>query len=524
MKTNLNISTMASLMSLVAVTLSCTLGTPPAPTDVPTQTPPTAVPTEAPNGLAAVQAATVQIVSEGSEALNSGSGLIYTPDGLILTNNHVIEGATNIKVFLEGQSDFLPANVVGKSSCDDLAVLKLDPPGQYPSAKLGGEVAVGDPIYAVGYPLGDPVQSLTSGIISKTQANGATAFASIPHTLQTDAAVNPGNSGGPLITHAGEVIGIVYASQTEAQGTNYAIPIDYALTIIEHLEAGQNLHWLGLNVVALTAEAAEYYKLASESGLYVLAVNPDSPAEAAGIQANDYLTAVDGQQVGVNGTLKDYCDILRSHAATDTLSVAAIRAQARCNGQFNGKTLVCQSVATSSGGRTNSGEIITVTDASGRMSTQAPATWEQGNDVGYIVAAVDLDAWLASYPLTQTGEATTTGFFLYQVGPALAQEFGFPAFTTMDDAYIRALIANGLMGGIPSNCAVITEAENKPYDDGRYLGVYSVRQCGTVGKYIQVYLYSPDDPNYFIWYEGYSQSEADAVIMLDSLNNFFIGQ
>lgn len=521
MKTYLHFKIAGSLAALVAATLSCTLGAAPTPTATPTETPPTAIPTEVANGLSGVRAATVQIIGEGAEFLGSGSGLIYSPDGLILTNNHVIEGATIIKVHIEGQADLLPAEVLGKSPCDDLAVLKINALSEYPSAKLGGEVAVGDPIYAVGYPLGDKVQSVTSGIISKTEANGATSFASIPRTLQTDAAVNPGNSGGPLITENGQVIGVVYASLTAAQGTNFAIPMDYALTIIKQLETGQNLHWLGLNTVALTAEAAEAYGVALEPGLFVLAVDGGSPAEKAGLQASDYLTAVDGQQVGADGTLKAYCDILRSHEPADVLSVAAIRAQARCNGQFNGKTLICQEVATSSG-TVVSGDLTRITDFSGRMSTQAPAAWERGGDDGYIVTATSLDAWFVSYPLTQTGEATTTGFFLYQVGPALAQEFGFPAFTKMDEPYIRSLIAAGHMGGTPSNCEAVPDAENLSYDDGRYLGVYSVRTCGTEGIYIQVYLYSPDDPAYFIWYEAYAQSEAEITLVTSALTNFFI--
>jgi serine protease Do len=475
------------------------------------------------SSLEAAQAGTVQITAEGNEFLGSGSGFIYDSQGLIITNNHVVEGAAILKVYLEGSNEPLPVRVLGKSPCDDLAVLRITTEGQaYPSVPLGQSVSNGEKVFAIGYPLGDPVQSMTSGIISKTEADGDSYFVSLPRALQTDAAVNPGNSGGPLVNERGEVIGVIFSgvSADVAQGTNFAIPMDYAEPIIKQLEAGNSLHWVGLNLMPLTAEAAEYFQVAIEPGLFVLGVDSGSPADKAGLQPGDFITAVEGVQVGVDGMLKTYCDILRSHDTKAVLNVAATRGQARCNGQLNGDKLVCQEVAVG-GESTVSGAMITVTDASGRISLQAPEFWETSWDMNFIVSSPDLNAWQASYGALQEGAATTPGFFFYLIDSASGAALGLPEFSAVDDAYIEEL--SGSLGS-PANCDAASREESA-YDDGVYLGKLNVTGCDDgSAAYIQLMTYNPQDPTYLIWLEGFARSEEDLSIITNVLTTFFVAE
>ncbi|MDX6654130.1 MAG: hypothetical protein QOH18_840, partial [Solirubrobacterales bacterium] len=187
------------------------------------------------------------IESKVSEGVASGSGVVLDAEGHVLTNNHVIEGASEVTVSLESEGQKYPATVVGTEPNSDLALLKVEAPSsKLHPLKLGNsdEMEVGDPVVAIGNPF-DLQRTVTSGIVSALQREIlAPDGVTISHVIQTDAAINPGNSGGPLINAAGEVIGINSQIATGGSGSNgsvgigFAIPINTAKEEIAQLESG----------------------------------------------------------------------------------------------------------------------------------------------------------------------------------------------------------------------------------------------------------------------------------------------
>lgn len=229
-----------------------------------------------------------------------GSGVTVSPDGYILTNHHVVEGAEEIQVALhDGRA--VPASVVGTDPESDLAVLKVDGAG-LPSVPLdlGGELSVGDIVLAIGNPYGIG-QTVTMGIVSAT-GRSELNVATYENFIQTDAAINIGNSGGALINSRGELVGIntaVLNRQTGAQGISFAIPVDIAgdvfRDIVEHGHVVRG--WLGISSAELAAPPGTPRSPSQTSGIRVTAVMPDSPAAAAGIQPGDVILTLGGREV-----------------------------------------------------------------------------------------------------------------------------------------------------------------------------------------------------------------------------------
>lgn len=228
-----------------------------------------------------------------------GSGFIVDPNGLIVTNHHVIDGAASVEVTLsDGRT--LPAKRVGSDPETDLALLRIEATG-LPTMPLGSSAAlrVAEPVMAIGNPFGLD-HTVTVGIISGTsRVIGAGRFDDF---LQTDAAINPGNSGGPLLNTRGEVVGInsAIASRTGGfQGVGFAIPIDLAKPIIRQLQASGKVirGWLGVTIQPLTAELAKSFGLSTEKGALVASVNEDSPAARAGLKPGDVIVRFEGKPV-----------------------------------------------------------------------------------------------------------------------------------------------------------------------------------------------------------------------------------
>jgi serine protease Do len=245
----------------------------------------------------------------------SGSGFIVSPDGYILTNNHVVEGAEVVTVRLLDRREF-KAKVIGSDPNTDVAVVKIDAKGLPPIA-LGNsdDARVGEWVLAIGNPLGEGLTfTVTSGIVSAKgralQGLPGRGQGSIQDFIQTDAAINPGNSGGPLVSVRGEVIGINSAIASETgfySGYGFAIPINLARTVMNQLIETGSVHRaaLGVSIDNVTLNDAAYVGLPEIRGVVVKDIpNDDSPAKAAGIIPGDVIIAVDGKPVERVGQLQ----------------------------------------------------------------------------------------------------------------------------------------------------------------------------------------------------------------------------
>jgi len=234
-----------------------------------------------------------------------GSGFILNPDGYIVTNNHVIEGATEIRVKL-GDDRELPGKLVGSDPKTDLALLKVEATG-LSVIPLGdsSQLQVGEPVMAIGNPFGLE-RTVTTGIVSATgRVIGQGPYDDF---IQTDASINPGNSGGPLINARGQVIGInnaIYSQSGGSVGIGFAIPINQVKPVVTQLASTGKVTrgWLGVTIQSLTPELVKGFNLAQGNGALVAAVQPDSPAAKAGVEAGDVITQFDGQKVGQSSDL-----------------------------------------------------------------------------------------------------------------------------------------------------------------------------------------------------------------------------
>ncbi|MBL8350640.1 MAG: Do family serine endopeptidase [Burkholderiaceae bacterium] len=234
-----------------------------------------------------------------------GSGFIVAADGLVLTNAHVVKDAKEVTVRLADRREFA-AKVLGSDAATDIAVLRIDAQG-LPVVHLGDPktLQVGDPVLAIGAPYGLE-QTATAGIVS-AKGRSLPGDAAVPF-IQTDAAVNPGNSGGPLFDAAGNVVGInaqIYSRSGGFQGVSFAIPVDVAMRVGQQIVAtGAAQHArLGVSVQDLTQPLAESFGLSRPDGALVAQVEARSPAAAAGLKPGDVILRIDGEPVAQAGAL-----------------------------------------------------------------------------------------------------------------------------------------------------------------------------------------------------------------------------
>ncbi|MEE2566964.1 Do family serine endopeptidase [Hyphobacterium marinum] len=228
-----------------------------------------------------------------------GSGFVIDPDGVVVTNNHVIDEADEVEVtFPDGRT--FPAEIVGRDPATDLAVLRIQSDDPFPHVSFGDSDAarVGDWVIAIGNPFGLG-GSLTAGVIS---ARGRDAGGQYDDYIQTDVAINTGNSGGPLFNLDGEVVGVntlIYSPTGASVGISFSIPSAIAEPVVSQLlEFGETRRgWLGVNVRPVNAGVAEALGLGSPRGAVISAVDPDGPAAAAGIQQGDVVLRFDGRLV-----------------------------------------------------------------------------------------------------------------------------------------------------------------------------------------------------------------------------------
>jgi S1-C subfamily serine protease len=258
----------------------------------------------------------------------AGTGFVIAPDGVIVTNNHVVAGAQTIEVVFADDRK-MPARVLGRDPTTDLAVLKVDA-SDLPVAALGdsGVLKVGDDVVAIGNALaleGGP--TVTRGIVSAedrtiTAENGVR----LEHVIQTDTAINPGNSGGPLVNSAGEVVGINTAVAGDAQNIGFSIAINAAKPIIEELRQGttRSRPFLGVKMFTVTPSIAQELGIKVESGALVADVTAGSGAEVAGLRNGDVITSIDGKEVK---TAEDVTSAVNTHKPGDEIKVTYRRGE-----------------------------------------------------------------------------------------------------------------------------------------------------------------------------------------------------
>ena len=279
--------------------------------------------------VAKVQPAVVAIGVSGFEGRGAGTGMILTPDGEVLTNAHVVDGAARIQVTLSGENEPRPADLVGSDALADLAIIRIRNAERLPAVELGSSSAalVGDDVVAIGNALALPGgPTITKGIISAKDRT----IDNLDGLIQTDTAINQGNSGGPLVNAAGQVIGVNTAViRGGAEGIGFSIAIDNAKPIIEQLRAGQSGGsgaFLGVSSQTLDATIAERLDLPVEVGAVVAEVVPDSAAEAAGLRIGDAIVELDGQPVRGAASV---ATIVRSKRPGDTVTVTYYRGDDR---------------------------------------------------------------------------------------------------------------------------------------------------------------------------------------------------
>lgn len=268
----------------------------------------------------------------------AGTGIIATSDGYIITNKHVINGANKVTVVLDDGTTYEDVKVVATDPMNDVAYLKIDGVSDLTAAKLGDSktITVGQQVIAIGNALGMYQNTVTAGIISGTgrsvtASDGTgTNTETLTDMIQTDAAINSGNSGGPLVNAAGEVIGINTATSASAENMGFAIPISSAKGMLQQLvETGKAQRtYLGVYSVEITPEIAKKYNLPVSEGVYLYspssysAIVKDSPAAKAGLKEKDIITKVNGVAVGAAGSL---ANLIGEYKPGDTVQLTVIR-------------------------------------------------------------------------------------------------------------------------------------------------------------------------------------------------------
>ena len=270
--------------------------------------------------------------SSSSQATASGSGIIISDDGYIVTNNHVVDSssestyydiseATSVKVSLYGDETQYDAQIIGKDSQTDLAVLKIDKTGLTPAEFADSDsVKVGEFAMAVGNPL-DLGTSITCGVVSALNRKVQDTEGSTTYTcIQTDAAINSGNSGGALVNSQGQVIGIntLKVASTGVEGIGFAIPINSTTDIIDQLKTNQKVKrpYIGISGRDLDDDTAKRYNLVK--GVYVVSVDEYSAAEKAGLKTGDVIIGIDDKSIS---TMDELNEIKNTHSIGDTVKI-----------------------------------------------------------------------------------------------------------------------------------------------------------------------------------------------------------
>ena len=465
--------------------------------------------------IAKIQPAMVQIRTQGTyrefgkESTSSpgaGSGFILSSDGLAVTNNHVVAGAATIEVFIGGDPTAHPARVLGRSECNDLALIDIDGDG-YKSLQWSDRATTpGIDVYAAGFPLGESEPTITKGIVSKAKADGNMAWASIDHIIEHDANIQPGNSGGALVTSDGKVLGVNFAGgDAFGSGTAqfFAIANDLARPVIEKLKTG-DFETLGVNGKAFRDEEKKV------SGVWVVAVQDGSPAARVGMKPGDIITTMKGFPVGLDGTMRDYCKVLRSSTATEPIGVEVYRpdTEKTLSGEFRGSPLTesfsfaepqtAGAVVALAPNQVADGDPYTyvrVQDDSGKVSVEVPTAYSEVDGSEFTFEGGTSPAVIATPSLTEFKDAdipTAPGVFVTSVD---LTQFGVPAGTKIPAASYEEVL-DTLSKTVSSSCTI---GDRNDFDRNGVLGRFQTyTDCGPAKTATFVVVAAPPDSSYLL--------------------------
>jgi len=247
-----------------------------------------------------------------------GSGVLLDWRGLVVTNAHVVGGESQVDVYLNWEKEPRKATVLGVSECYDLAVLDIDGEGYPYMTWFTSRADPGLKVYSLGYALGDTNLTSHAGLTYSSSSTLQTGIVDADGVVEHDANIDPGMSGGALVSEGGYLVGVNYA-QNRNYDRFYALPERIAYPVIQNLAAGKNVDSIGINGAAIKPENNQF------SGVWVISVRPGSPADQAEIKPGDVIIELGGNRLAEDGTLASYCKILRNHQGTDPISVKTIR-------------------------------------------------------------------------------------------------------------------------------------------------------------------------------------------------------
>ncbi len=484
---------------------------------------------ETPGGLtdiSEIRNSVVQIQAQGTfeffegtarNVPSTGSGFVISEDGLVVTNNHVVQGAATLAVSFPDGDVPLNARLLGVSECSDLAVIQLVGDGFTPLTFRTDPVLAGVEVFSAGFPASDEIDfdnldfTLTKGIVASTQANGETNWASVDGVIQHDARILGGNSGGPLVDEDGRIIGINYAGNDQFD-TNYAIAAAEAKGIIDQLAAGNDIDSIGINGEAVAFDGGF-------TGVWVRSIASGSPADRAGIEPGDLLLELESLVLATDGTMADYCDILRTHGTEATLDVTVYRPTLDLvlEGQLNGEPIIVPLItetvideSTAEGGDVTatggdgaplpSYSYTTVSDASGLITVSVPAGWavdgsENPNFGPSVWASPDLQGFVDTWNVPGIVVESAPNRPASDI-PILLEE--------------RSTFGN--------SCDDLGQED---YDDGLYVGVLQIYgNCGGTDTFYVILAAAPIDADYLVRVEIQAVDTRDLEAGDEALDTF----
>lgn len=466
------------------------------------------------SGLERVAAATLLVETEGSfsefgedeyEMYWGGSAFFIDSSGVAVTNHHVVGGASIVRVFVSGEDQPRNARILGVSECSDLAVIKVDGDGFTALDWYRDTVTPGLEVYAAGYP---DDYGLTRGIITRAPYRADTSWASTDGVLDHDARLLSGNSGGPLVTFDGRVVGVNYAG-TDVAVQSSAIGATAASALVDRLIFGDAIDTIGVTGTAFEDLDEDL------RGVWVSAVATGSPAYSTGVRPGDVIVRLQNLAVGRDGTMAGYCEVLRSTRPGDQLRIEIFRPTTEqfLVGELNGEQLT---ESTSFGAGTEASRpsvdesFVTVTDDSGRIQVEVPARWadidgssyrdNRGNLIYDIVVAEDVDGFIETWDVS---------------GVRISASYDL-ARSTNEIAVLEDLF---------EFFADLCEFDGtEPYSDPFYSGEFDVfRDCEGSGTDAYVLAVVPTHRSFVIWIEALVRTTRD-LAALDRILASFVFQ